>query len=430
MSEFINVEEVVRVNLPDDFDETCVEYIISVIESMELEERQDIETLEGIICPFLIESGFCDEEESLVICRKIAVGFGSSGLKNMNKNDEIEAVPVLLEKSVRIIDNSEQTGLKLDNNATYGKVIISQKDGTSIVGSNSNYDSKSIPTTSKDMRKLKKTKEQMQIILEKEKAKRQLELDEVYKERMNAALLQRQRQQEAITKKKTKTKAKSNKVQTIFNRKGGNVVLDKFNITHPSGSGELLSDVSMTLVSGHRYGLIGRNGAGKTTLMNHLARYKNEELSMLRVLLVDQHMEGDDQNAIEWCLRNDVERTLLLEEEQILTKHIQYEQQTGDSGQEQPPPLPSHFVGCNLELCLQECYDEMETAGVHTAEARAIKVLNGLGFEDREDMLRPTCAMSGGWVMRAALASAIYNDPDLLLLDEVSVLCGGVRCYV
>ena len=40
------------------------------------------------------------------------------------------------------------------------------------------------------------------------------------------------------------------------------MVMDRFSLPHPSGSGELLSDVSLTLAGGHRYGLIGRNGAG------------------------------------------------------------------------------------------------------------------------------------------------------------------------
>ena len=33
-------------------------------------------------------------------------------------------------------------------------------------------------------------------------------------------------------------------------------------------------------------------------------------------------------------------------------------------------------------------------------------------------MERPTNGLSGGWAMRAALASAIYIKPHLLLLDE------------
>jgi ATP-binding cassette subfamily F protein 3 len=49
----------------------------------------------------------------------------------------------------------------------------------------------------------------------------------------------------------------------------------------------------------------------------------------------------------------------------------------------------------------------------HVAE----KILVGLGFQ-RDDSSKPLSSFSGGWKMRAALASLLYQDPDMLLLDE------------
>lgn len=126
----------------------------------------------------------------------------------------------------------------------------------------------------------------------------------------------------------------------------------------------------------------------------------------LRILLVDQHVEGDDYSALDWVLRADVERCALLEEESKLNSYIHGE-----------APLPPELKGVNLEVALAECYDRMETIGVPTSEMRARKILKGLGFLE-DTMTRPTNSLSGGWAMRAALAAAIFVKPNLLLLDE------------
>ena len=72
----------------------------------------------------------------------------------------------------------------------------------------------------------------------------------------------------------------------------------------------------------------------------------------------------------------------------------------------------------NLELALQQCYEQQEAIGVSTAESRARKILQHLGF-DLALQDRPTDLLSGGWAMRAALGAAIFVNPNLLLLDEV-----------
>ena len=192
------------------------------------------------------------------------------------------------------------------------------------------------------------------------------------------------------------------------------VNIEEFSLPHPCGRGELLSDAKLQLAVGRKYGLVGRNGAGKSTLLRALAMYKLPGLMHLRVLLVDQHVEGDGKSALAWVLDADVERTALLEEEVRLTGFLQA--QTQGSGTAKVT-LPMDLRGVDLSKALQEVWDRMHVMEVRTAQQRARHILSGLGFTE-EMMVNPTNTLSGGWAMRAALAAAIFVHPDLLLLDE------------
>jgi ATP-binding cassette subfamily F protein 3 len=63
---------------------------------------------------------------------------------------------------------------------------------------------------------------------------------------------------------------------------------------------------------------------------------------------------------------------------------------------------------------LQERYTLL---GGYGLEAEAKRLLQGLGFKER-DFDRFTDELSGGWLMRIALAKILLQSPDLLLLDE------------
>ena len=59
----------------------------------------------------------------------------------------------------------------------------------------------------------------------------------------------------------------------------------------------------------------------------------------------------------------------------------------------------------------------MEAIDGFSAEARAARLLDGLGFSPAE-IRKPVRSFSGGWRMRLNLARALMCRSDILLLDE------------
>jgi len=66
---------------------------------------------------------------------------------------------------------------------------------------------------------------------------------------------------------------------------------------------------------------------------------------------------------------------------------------------------------------LQKVTEELVAMGSDSAEAKARRILFGLGF-DMDMQTKPTKMFSGGWRMRISLARALFMEPTLLMLDE------------
>src|SRR5690606_23240009 len=108
-----------------------------------------------------------------------------------------------------------------------------------------------------------------------------------------------------------------------------------------------------------------------------------------RIGQVAQEAPGTEDALIEIVLRADTERLALLAEAETATDGARI---------------------ADIQLRLSDI-------DAHSAEARAATILAGLGF-DTEAQKRPASSFSGGWRMRVALASVLFSQPDLLLLDE------------
>ncbi len=160
----------------------------------------------------------------------------------------------------------------------------------------------------------------------------------------------------------------------------------------------LLSNVDLTLHAGYRVGVVGRNGAGKSSLF---AAVRGEleadkgDVSLpgkIRIADVAQETPALPDRAIDFVLGGDDVVAAVLAEEAAATAREDWE-------------------------AVADAHQKMAELGAYDAEARAGRLLHGLGFP-AETHARPVAAFSGGWRARLNLARALMMPSDLLLLDE------------
>jgi len=173
------------------------------------------------------------------------------------------------------------------------------------------------------------------------------------------------------------------------------------------GSRTLFRDVSLRITPGRRIALVGPNGAGKTTLLDIIA--------------------GDQQPDTGEVARGKGVRFGYLRQEiaesagrTVLAEVVAGAGRVAETGQRLRRLETAISEDGGHEALLTEYGDlqhEFEALGGYSLEADARRVLAGLGFDDAQ-MRRDIGLLSGGWMMRVALARLLLSAPDVLLLDE------------
>ncbi len=170
------------------------------------------------------------------------------------------------------------------------------------------------------------------------------------------------------------------------------------NIALRRGTRLLFDQSSFTIHKGQKVGFTGANGAGKSSLF---ALIKNElhldegDFSMppgLEIAHVAQETPPNSCSAIDYTIDGDQELRRL-------------QQQLSDAEQR------------NDGIKQAELHAALDNIGGYTAQARASRLLNGLGFTSDQEK-NAVSSFSGGWRMRLNLAQALMCRSDVLLLDE------------
>ncbi|XP_011188962.1 ATP-binding cassette sub-family F member 2 [Zeugodacus cucurbitae] len=158
---------------------------------------------------------------------------------------------------------------------------------------------------------------------------------------------------------------------------------------------ELLQDTMLELNCGRRYGVIGLNGCGKSSLLACLGNREVPIPEHIDIFHLTREIPASTKTALQCVMEVDEERIKLekLAEELAMSDE--------DDAQDQ----------------LIDIYERLDDMSADQAEAKAARILHGLGF-DKEMQQKQAKDFSGGWRMRIALARALFVKPHLLLLDE------------
>lgn len=182
-------------------------------------------------------------------------------------------------------------------------------------------------------------------------------------------------------------------------------LLSAENLTKSYGDKTLFRDLTFGIAQGEKVGLIGINGTGKSTLLKILAQKEVPDTgkvitgSKVTVEYLSQNPSFDDNlTVLEQVFKGDSPTMQLLRDYQLTLDKISYESNNQA-----------------LAERLMKLSHEMDVLGAWNLDSEAKMILSKLGINDFQAKIGN---LSGGQRKRVALAAALINQVDLLILDE------------
>ncbi|MFT7587699.1 MAG: ATP-binding cassette subfamily F protein uup [Cellvibrionaceae bacterium] len=176
-------------------------------------------------------------------------------------------------------------------------------------------------------------------------------------------------------------------------------------ISKQYGERVLLDGVDLLINSGDKIGLLGRNGSGKSTLLKIIAGAEDADAGNLtiwgnvRVRYLPQEPDLDPTKT--------VLETIFDSEVPLMVTVRDYEAaELALDGNPDDPAVLEQFLNMSTEM------DRMAGWG---AETQAKTVLSNLGITE---FGKPISELSGGQKRRVAIARAMLDPGDVLILDE------------
>ena len=177
------------------------------------------------------------------------------------------------------------------------------------------------------------------------------------------------------------------------------------NISKAFADRVILQDVSFSINDGEKIGVIGINGTGKSTLLKIVAGFEPQgkgqiiKARNLRIEYLPQQPEFPaEANILQAVLHGHSPVMQLIRE---------YETAAADlADQPDSEALQSRLIRLSAR---------MDDAKAWNLDSEAKSVLTRLGISD---FRQPVANLSGGQKKRVALAAALVNPADLLILDE------------